>query len=889
MDLSTLNPQQKEAVLHREGPLLILAGAGSGKTRVLTHRVAQLIESGVRPWSILAITFTNKAAREMKERIESLAGQEAQEVWVSTFHACCVRILRRDIEKLGYSRSFSIYDSDDQLSLIKKIVKEENINDKQYPPRDLKAVISDAKNRLLTADEWEKEQGVSDIKTRTIHRVFSRYEKVLKESNALDFDDLIFKTLELFAINPPTLQYYQGKFDYILVDEYQDTNLAQFRLVSLLTGNKKNICVVGDDDQSIYAWRGADIRNILEFEDMFPGCKVIKLEQNYRSTSVILNAANSVISRNKGRKDKHLWTSLEGGEKIRLYRANDERDEAAFVCQTIRSLRDKQGSVEILKKDRELLCAVLRIVNDPSDDEAMKLILTKGEPHLNPEEAAQLVAFSGREQLPISMLLSRSDELNLSPDTADKLKETSDAVTDICIDLETGSLGGICDSVIQLSGIIPDTASRASGLESFRKAMQAAGDDISGIIAKLKAQLETKSTFDLKDTALLYRMNAQSRVLEEALTGSAIPYVVYGGLKFYERKEIKDLTAYMRLLLNPADDVALQRIINEPKRSIGDATVDALADWAAEHEMSMLVASGFAEEIGSLGARAKTALTKFNALMLELSELVDTMQPNELLKEIIERTGIREQYQKIQNEENEDRLRNIDELQTAVNEYVLNNPDGGLEGYLEQVALVTDQDMGDDSVQHVTLMTLHSAKGLEFDTVFMTGLEEGIFPSARSLYDAEKLEEERRLCYVGITRAKRRLYITYTRSRALYNERQTNMPSRFIDEIPSSLIENCNLAARQTSRLAPPSMPQNKPSFGKDITSLPNRKPLNITPASADSPAPEARFKVGDRISHHLYGSGRVLSVDIRNKRVSVRFDDGVEKVFPLSTQALTK
>ncbi len=778
IDLSILNPPQQKAVVTTEGPLLVLAGAGSGKTRVLTHRVAYLIEQGVMPWSILAITFTNKAAKEMKERIEVLAGESAQDIWVSTFHSCCARILRRDIEKLGYERSFSIYDDDDQMSLIKAIVKELNLNDKMYPPREIKTIISDAKNRLLTPNEWLKDAG-DDFRNLKIFEVFQRYEKRLKESNALDFDDLLMKTMVLLTEHAPVLDYYRRKFNYILVDEYQDTNMAQYELIRLLAGDKRNVCVVGDDDQSIYGWRGADIRNILEFEKDFPGCQVIKLEQNYRSTGNILDAANQVIAHNAGRKEKALWTDSGEGEKIRVYTAEDERDEAAFIC----------GQLERLRR------------------------------------------------------------------------------------------GGA----------------------------------------------------NVGDAAILYRTNAQSRVLEEALVRIGIPYRVYGGMKFYERKEVKDLIAYLRALVNPSDDLAIRRIINEPRRGIGESTIQALRDYAQQEEMPLSSAVLLAEDAG-LTARARNPVMKFAALLEELNEARETMAADEFLRHVIDKTGYEAQFKQTENDENRSRLENISELETAIKEYIAREPEGGLEGFLENVALVTDIDGMDEHAQVLTLMTLHSAKGLEFDTVFLAGMEETIFPTSRSLYDEEKLEEERRLCYVGITRAKKLLFLTSARTRALYGSRQANMRSRFLEEIPNRLMMNLN-QSRQSERRMPPAKTggfygsssggysnpyTNNYSYGagssygarpavvspaKPVVSSPAAKPsptaaagktvINIpgvvkgtqafVGSQARKSAPAALFKKGDRIKHGKYGEGVVTSVagEGRNARMTIRFDkDGSEKMF---------
>jgi len=734
IDLTLLNPPQREAVLAGPGPLLVLAGAGSGKTRVLTHRVARLIDDGCAPWSILAITFTNKAAREMKDRIRLLVGERADEVWVSTFHACCARILRRDIEKLGFQRGFSIYDDDDQMGLVKRLVRDMNLNDRMYPPREIKTIVSDAKNRLLTPDEWLKEAG-GDFRNAKIAEIYRRYDRLLRESNALDFDDLIMKTMELLIGHPPVLDYYRRKFEYILVDEYQDTNIAQYELVRLLAGEKKNVCVVGDDDQSIYAWRGADIRNILEFEKDFPGCRVVKLEQNYRSTGNILDAANQVIAHNAGRKEKALWTEADAGDKIRVYRAQDEREEAAWVCRQL-ELWKKQG--------------------------------------------------------------------------------------------------------------------RAVG-----------------------------------EAAVLYRTNAQSRVLEEGLVRAGIPYRVYGGMKFYERKEVKDLIAYLRALVNPADNAAVRRIINEPRRGIGESTVERLAEYAAAEGTSLFMAAMSAGEAG-LSGRACAAVQKFSALMEELAVDSETMPADEFLRRVIDATGYEEQFRQTRSEENEGRLENIAELETAVKEYVAREPEGGLEGFLENVALVTDLDSLDEAAQVLTLMTLHSAKGLEFDLVVMTGMEEGVFPTSRSLFDDEKMEEERRLCYVGITRTRKRLLMSWAQTRALYGSRQYNTRSRFLDEIPQRLLEDANLARRPQTRLSSPQAaarpaPQRRPvpvPAGAKGLSIPGVARGAQAFGGAAGAKQAGLFRRGDRVRHSRFGEGTVLMLFDGDKRMTIRFDDGTEKTF---------
>ena len=741
IDLSLLNAPQREAVLHTEGPLLVLAGAGSGKTRVLTHRVAYLIEQGRAPWSILAITFTNKAAREMKDRIHALVGDRADDVWVSTFHACCARILRRDIEKLGYMRSFSIYDDDDQMGVIKSLVKELNLNDKMYPPREIKSIISDAKNRLLTPSEWLKESG-RDMRAAKIAEVYKRYEKTLRANNALDFDDLIMKTMELLTAHPPVLEYYRGKFDYILVDEYQDTNLAQYELVRLLTGERHNLCVVGDDDQSIYGWRGADIRNILEFEKDFPDTHTIKLEQNYRSTGNILDAANQVIAHNEGRKEKELWTEAEAGEPITLYDALDERDEAAYIANMAR----------------------------------------------------------------------RRQEMGTRPG----------------------------------------------------------------------------------EIAVLYRTNGQSRVIEEAFVRAGETYRVYGGLKFYDRKEVKDLIAYMRCLVNPDDDVSTRRIINEPKRSIGESTVERLANYAQANEMSLLSAALDYENAG-LTARARTSVAMFAELMIDLTEVLYSGTPSEFLQAVLDRTGYLKQFTEVKNEENEARLENISELQGAVTEYEQQNPQGGVTDFLENVALVTDLDNMNETGGAITLMTLHSAKGLEFDCVFLAGMEETIFPISRAMFDDNQMEEERRLCYVGITRAKKKLFMTHARTRMLYNNRQANQISRFVSEIPSRLIQGGRAGGAMR---IPPAAPGLKARQSYDRRPAVNAGSLGIPGVqkgfgggSAPAQPTQNLFSVGDRVMHRMFGPGTVMELAGTGnaQRARIKFDSGTERIFAVNAAPILK
>lgn len=758
IDLNALNPQQRAAVEKTEGPLLVLAGAGSGKTRVLTYRVAYLMEKGVPPWKILAITFTNKAAREMAERVNQLAGEAANDAWISTFHACCARILRRDIEKLGYKRQFAIYDEDDRMTVIRSVAKALNLGDKEYPPKQIKAVISDAKNRMLTPAEWLKDSG-EDFRNRKFFEAYRQYESVLKGNNALDFDDLLIKTLELLSEHPPVLDYYRNKFDYILVDEYQDTNAAQYMLVRLLAGEKRNLCVVGDDDQSIYGWRGADLRNILDFEKDFPECGVIKLEQNYRSTGNILDAANQVIAHNRGRKEKVLWTQSDSGERIALYHALDERDEAAFVATMARK------------------------------------IIQSGE---NP--------------------------------------------------------GNI---------------------------------------------------------AVLYRTNAQSRVLEEAFVRGGTPYRVYGGQRFYDRKEVKDLVAYMRALVNPDDDVSTRRIINEPKRGIGEATIEVLAQYAQENEMPLLSAV-LDYENAPLSSRPKRLLGEFAELMIDLTELMYEKKLSEFVEAMIDKTGYVRALEASKSEENQSRIENIRELQGAVSEYERLNPEGSLADFLENVALVSDLDAMNEAGGAITLMTLHSAKGLEFNNVFLVGMEEGVFPLTRALFDEDLMEEERRLAYVGITRARKRLFLTHARTRMLYNARNANELSRFVSEIPQRLIMD------GTARTAPRRVPapshqraeipawaggsrhasavQGEGPAGKVRQGTGSESSLNIPGVQRGgiqrrASGPAAIFHVGDAVRHRVFGNGTVLELTGagETQRLRIRFANGSERTFSANAAPIVK
>ena len=740
IDLNQLNPEQRAAVEYTEGPLLVLAGAGSGKTRVLTYRVAYLMERGVKPWRILAITFTNKAAREMAERVYALTGSAGEDAWISTFHSCCVRILRRDIEKLGYKRSFVIYDADDSLNVIKQILREMNLDEKMYPPKAVRTTISDAKNRMLTPKEWleEAERDDPSFRNRTYYDVYCAYEKQLRGKNALDFDDLLFKTLELLATNPPVLAYYQDRFDYILVDEYQDTNRTQYELIRLLTGEKHNLCVVGDDDQSIYGWRGADIRNILDFEKDFPETRTIKLEQNYRSTGNILDAANQVIAHNKGRKEKALWTAAGEGAMINLYHALDERDEAYFVMAMARKL------------------------------------------------------------------------------------------------IANGTRPG--------------------------------------------------------EIAVLYRTNAQSRVIEEQFVRAGVPYRVYGGQRFYARKEVKDLLAYMRALANPEDDLAVQRIINEPKRGIGLSTVESLRAWAGENGDSLLNAVLNCEE-APISARAKKTVGAFAELMIDLTECMMEQRPTDFLQSVIDKTGYVEQLRMTKSEENEARIGNIREFQGALEEFAQAHPDAQVSDFLENVALVSDVDGLEEGSGSATLMTLHSAKGLEFEAVFIPGMEEGIFPLTRSMEDDDAMEEERRLAYVGITRAKRQLFLSHAKTRLLYNSRQANEVSRFVTEIPPRLIREGR--PRGESHMVPPpyglkrqanpasqgwysgKKPEMKP--GAAPSSIPgvNKGTSAFVASKARSVSAAPVFAEGDSVIHRNFGRGTVVGVTTQQGHQMVSIDFG--------------
>ncbi|MFD0696308.1 DNA helicase PcrA [Paenibacillus sp. GCM10027628] len=743
--IKRLNPQQRKAVEAVDGPLLIMAGAGSGKTRVLTHRIAYLI--GTRkaaPWSILAITFTNKAAREMQERVGKLVGGAGSDIWVSTFHSMCVRILRRDISRIGFTSNFTILDSGDQLSVIKTCCKELNIDTKKFEPKAFQAEISTAKNELITPQQFENKIG--DYFQGLTAKIYALYQKKLRSNNSLDFDDLIMATIQLFKEVPEVLDFYQNKFQYIHVDEYQDTNRAQYMLCQMLADKHKRLCVVGDSDQSIYRWRGADITNILNFEQDYPNATTILLEQNYRSTSNILQAANKVIANNTGRKPKNLWTDKEGGSAIKVYQADSEHEEGYFV----------------------------------------------------------------------------TNEINKNKSKGKKFA----------------------------------------------------------------------------DHAILYRTNAQSRVIEEILIKSDIPYTIVGGVKFYDRKEIKDILAYLRLISNPDDDISLSRIVNVPKRGIGDTTMDKVADMAGRRGISLYA---MLEEVDALeiNTKAKHALADFREMIDNLNRMVEYLSVTELTEKMLELSQYRLEMQRENTIESKARLENIDEFLSVTMDFEKRNEDKSLVSFLTDLALIADIDTMDkdkdaDEKDAVVLMTMHSAKGLEFPVVFVIGMEEGVFPHSRAFSDNEELEEERRLAYVGITRAEEELFLTCARMRTLFGRTAANAPSRFLTEIPQELVENVSMggigggsfsragrtsswgssgssfgaAGSSASRGGAGSSAWGTPSsFGRTGSSAAAPSPAaGARPAAFRAPQPAAGgavpdYKAGDKVSHGKWGIGTVVSV----------------------------
>ena len=770
----TLNKEQKQAVTTVDGPLLLLAGAGSGKTRVLTHRIAYLIdEMGVSPWNILAITFTNKAAGEMRERVDNLVGFGADQIWVSTFHSACMRILRRHIDRLGFDNGFTIYDTDDQKVVVKAICKQLSIDPKLYKERDIMRAISSAKDKLVSVREYELE-AMGDYNKAVYAKVYREYQEAMQKNNALDFDDIIVKTVELFKSCPEVLESYQERFQYIMVDEYQDTNIAQFELVRLMAGKYRNLCVVGDDDQSIYRFRGANIRNILDFEKYFPEAKVIKLEQNYRSTQSILDAANAVIRNNVGRKDKALWTDRGAGSRIHLRQFDNAYEEAEYIA-----------------------------------------------------------------------------------------------------------------------------------------------DDVARKVKKEGAQY--------KDCAVLYRTNAQARLLEERMIMEGIPYDVVGGTNFYARMEIKDILAYLKTIDNGRDEVALRRIINVPKRGIGPATLDKLEDYAQLHDISLYEAMKRADDVMGLGKTA-AKIRPFVHLIEDFRKRLrkqrhessregsrkepreELLTVAELIKGIVEEIDYSEYLQDYDDEGFEDRLQNVDELVNKAVSYQETHEESNLTEFLEEVALVAEIDNIDGNDDKVLLLTLHSAKGLEFPNVYLAGMEDGLFPSYMTIMsdNSEDVEEERRLAYVGITRAMNDLTLTYARMRMTRGETQYNPISRFVREIPAALLDNTLPGQRRQDDLLPDretifdprpkavirprvTAQADKPFIAKGIGSL--NQIAGITKGAPAQAASVLEYEEGDRVSHVKYGEGIVLKIENepRDYKVTVNFDRAGQKIMYASFAKLKR
>ncbi len=694
--LTGLNKEQQQAVQHTEGPLLILAGAGSGKTKVLTVRIAHLLAQGVNPYEILAITFTNKAAKEMKSRVEGLVGDVANRIWLSTFHSFCAKFLRFELDNfLGYNSNFTIYDTSDSQAVIKAALKALNLDDKYYPVGAMLSAISDAKNKLLFASDFRKQ--ARDFYQQKVADVYEYYERELRKNNALDFDDLLLVAVKLLQSNEAVLDKYSKRFRYVMIDEYQDTNHAQYLLAKLLASHWKNIAVVGDADQSIYAWRGADIQNILDFEKDYPKCTSIKLEQNYRSTKIILDAANAVIENNEGRPKKNLWTDKTEGAKIQHFTAQSEHEEAAFIGDTIAKKHDIHG--------------------------------------------------------------------------------------------------------------VP-----------------------------------------YGDMAILYRTNAQSRVLEEALIKRALPYTMVGGTKFYDRKEIKDVLAYLRVLYNPFDDLSLLRIINVPKRSIGATTVAKLQDYARANGTSLFMTLTQLHLVDSIKGKTKEKLEEFGILIFTLVAEMEDRTVLDILESILDRTGYLAQLEESTDPQDQARAENIGELLSVAKDFQDTNPSGTVEDFLEQVALVNDVDSFEQEESKVTLMTLHAAKGLEFPIVFLGGLEEGLFPHSRTLMNPEEIEEERRLAYVGITRAEKELYISNATTRTVFGRTSSYLPSRFIDEIPEELVDGL-----RAKRKVPDDIKRHVPQH-MSVTSRPVTKPIVRNEVIAD-------WKIGDTAIHSKWGNGKVINV----------------------------
>ena len=734
-----LNDKQKEAVLATDGPCLVIAGAGSGKTKVLTHKIAYLMqEKNVKPWNILAITFTNKAANEMKERVEKLVGDVAKDMWIGTFHSICVRILRRYIDRIGFTSSFIIFDSSDQRTLVKQCLKQLNVDDKMFTDRAVLSEISNAKNEMLEPDMYKLRTN-NELRKETIAKVYELYQKRLRENNAIDFDDIINYTIKILSENPDVLEYYAEKFEYVLVDEYQDTNKAQFTLVSILAARHGNITVVGDNDQGIYSFRGADITNILNFEKDFPGTKIIKLEQNYRCTQNILDAANAVIKNNETKYEKKLWTENGKGGMISIYRGTDEYDEANFVVENINRLR--------------------------------------------------------REEY-----------------------------------------------------------------------------------------------MTYNDFAVLYRMNSQSRAIEDILRRENVPYKIIGGLKFYERKEIKDTIAYLRLIQNPSDNLSLTRVINEPKRGIGKTSLDNVQDLAIQTETSMYDVIKRADEFGL--NRVFVNSREFVSQIEELRAKKDDIKISDLIKETLNKTGYTKALEDEDTTEAETRLENIEEFLTVAMEFEEQMAENSLEEFLEGITLSSDVDNADDSEDSVTLMTLHSAKGLEFPAVFLVGMEEGIFPGYKSIGEPKELEEERRLCYVGITRAKQNLFISCAKQRTIFGSTSCNQVSRFIKEIPKELLEGFNESFEDASKKTYEDYQYEWKYGNSHVTSyksddVKSQKPvmqynfrtaesfLNNITKKADNSVDISIYRAGQRVYHKKFGEGKINYVEAEgdDAKVDITFD----------------
>lgn len=719
-----LNKEQLDAVQTINGPMLILAGAGSGKTKVLTCRIAHLLQQGVRPYRILAITFTNKAAAEMRERVDRMAGAAARDVWLFTFHAFCARLLRYELENLsGYANNFAIYDTSDSKNLIKQVLKEMNLDEKRFPLPAIISHISNAKNALLLPDAYARE--ASGYYEQQVAKIYDAYQKKLQANNAVDFDDLLLLALRLLQENPAVREKYQRKFDYLMVDEYQDTNHAQYLLTKLLAAGHRNICVVGDADQSIYGWRGADIQNILDFEKDYPDAKLVKLEQNYRSTQVILDAANAVIDNNSGRKPKNLWTANGNGSEIVYYQANDERDEARYVIENMQKLQLNEGA-------------------------------------------------------------------------------------------------------------------------------------------------------KLGDMAVLYRTNAQSRVFEEMLIKSGIAYTMVGGTKFYERKEIKDALAYLRLLYNPHDSLSLLRIINVPRRGIGDATLARLQEYANASGQSLFEVVTNAADVPGLASRFANKLDELSELLFELMGEAADVPVKQLLDDVLLKTGYLEELQSSKDPQDESRVENLKEMLSVTEEFAVkcerNGEEPTLENFLADVALVADIDDAELGEEAVTLMTLHSAKGLEFPNVFLVGMEEGIFPHSRTLMNENEIEEERRLCYVGITRAEKHLFLSNARTRTIYGRTQYYTPSRFLQEVPRNLVHVIKRPVVQR-----PAMTQqvHKPTAKENANWFEQHK-ASFFPRES-SAAAGCSFHVGDKVMHKKWGAGTIVTAKAADdgQEVTVAFAGG--------------